>query len=479
MLDRKTAALAAALALAGCMTVGPDYQRPAIDTPERWPGETTAYPLANGWWTAYGDPTIDKMVEEALLHNLDLRTAVARVAEARAALGGAQADRYPGVTAEAAGARTRLSEKSVSGVPPGVDPEFSTYRGTVAASWEIDFWGRYRRATEAARAELFSAEYNREAVRLALITDVVRGYFNLRALDAQVEVTRRTIASRQASTELQRLRFQSGVASELDLRQVEAQTAQAQALLPSLERDLAHQETALAVLLGRSPREIVSRPVDRGTAVEALTVPPALPAGLPSDLLERRPDLRRAEPTLVSANARIGQAKAAYFPSISLTGYLGGESTSLGDLFSAPARIWQFSLGAAQTVFDAGRTRSQVEAAQAREQQALAQYQLSVQNAFRETLDALVAQRRARETFDAERTRVQALNSALKLAQLRYDNGVSSLLDVLDAERGLLEAELNRIAAQRAQLAATADLVLALGGGWQAPAEKTASAENN
>jgi multidrug efflux system outer membrane protein len=282
-----------------------------------------------------------------------------------------------------------------------------------------------------------------------------------------------------ASLAQQRERFAAGVASELELRQVEAEAAAAQALLPVLESQLARQETALSVLLGRSPREIVGSTPERGAAIEALTVPPAVPAGLPSDLLEHRPDLRQAEQQLIAANARIGQAKAAYFPTISLTGLLGGESTKLADLFSAPARIWQASGSAAQTVFDAGRTGSRVKAAKAREQQALAQYQSAIQNAFRDTLDALVAQRKARETLDAEQARVNALESALSHARLRYENGVTSLLDVLDAERGLLAAELNRVEAQRAQLAATADLFKALGGGWESDrqsAERTASA---
>jgi multidrug efflux system outer membrane protein len=307
----------------------------------------------------------------------------------------------------------------------------------------------------------------------------VRGYFNLRALDAQVAVTRRTISTRLASTALQRLRFEAGVASEFDLRQVEAQAAQAQALLPSLENVLARQETALAVLLGRSPRDIVGRPLDRGSAIESLTVPPAVPAGLPSDVLERRPDVRQAEQNLVAANARIGQARAAYYPAISLTAFLGGESASLADLFNASARIWQVSASAAQTVFDAGRTGSQVDLARAREQQLLAQYASVIQGAFKDTLDALVAQRKAREAFEAGQNRVNALESSYKLAQLRYDNGVSSLLDVLDVERGLLDAELNRIEAQRAQLAATADLFKALGGGWDGvlQVEKSANAK--
>jgi multidrug efflux system outer membrane protein len=470
-----TAALLSAL-LAGCMTVGPDYKRPAIDTPGQWPDAgTSADAISATWWQTYNDPVLDKLVDDALLNNLDLRGAIARVAEARAALGITRADQYPGVTAQAGASRNRASENSVLAFP-GVDPEYSSYGASLNVGYEIDFWGKYRRATEAARAELLGSQYNREAVRLTLVTDVVRSYFALRALDAQVEVTKRTVHSRLASTALQRKRFEAGLASEFDLRQSEAEAAQAQALLPSIESQLAQQETALAVLVGRSPRDIVLKPVDRGTAIEAIVPPPVVPSGLPSELLERRPDLRAAEQALVAANARIGQAKAAYYPSISLTGVLGVESVSLGDLFKSSSRYWALGASAAQTVFDADRTGSLVSGAQAREQQAVAQYQSSIQRAFKDALDALVVQRKARETLDAETVRRDALKISLGLAQMRYDNGISSLLDVLISERALLEAELNRLEAQRAQLSATADLFKALGGGWkEEPAAHTPS----
>lgn len=474
--SRLFATILAAATLAGCMTVGPDYARPQFDIPEQWPGVTASEPVSPLWWKLYGDPVLEQMIDEALVHNLDLRHAVARVDEARAALGISRADQYPGVSANASASRNRASTESILAVPPGTDPKYSDYRATLNASYEIDFWGKYRRATEAARAELLGSQFNREAVRLGLITDVARGYFNLRALDAQVAITRRTLSTRQASTALQRMRFEAGVASEFDLRQVEAESAQAQALLPTIEGQLARQETALAVLLGRNPRAIVMQPVERGTAMDALTVPPSVPSGLPSEILERRPDLRQAEQSLIAANARIGQAKAAYYPSISLTGFFGGESTSLSSLFNAPARVWQFAGSAAQTVFDAGRTQSRVGVVEARQQQALAQYQSAIQNAFKDALDALVIQRKARESMEAEQLRIDALQSSMKLAQLRYDNGISSLLDVLIAERALLDAQLNRVEAQRAQLAATADLFKALGGGWDGVpgADKTA-----
>ena len=474
---RLLAATLMAILLTGCIAVGPDYKRPQVETPEQWPGTSATETLSSTWWKAYGDPVLDQMIDEALLHNLDLRRAIARVDEARAALGITRADQYPGVSANASASRNRISQESAL-TPPGIDPKYTAYRATLDASYEIDFWGKYRRATEAARAELLGSQFNREAIRLALIADVAKGYFNLRALDAQVAITRRTISTRQASTALLRMRFEAGVASELDLRQVEAETAQAQALLPAIEQQLAAQETALGVLLGRSARAIFVQPAERGAAMDALTTPPPVPSGLPSQMLERRPDLRQAEQGLVAANARIGQAKAAYYPSISLTGFFGGESSTLSNLFNSQARVWQFAGSAAQTVFDAGRTRSQVGVAEARQQQALAQYQSAIQNAFKDALDALVAQRKAREVMEAEQMRIDALQSAMQLAQLRYDSGISSLLEVLIAERALLDAQLNRVEAQRAQLAASANLFKALGGGWDGLPDSDKSAKN-
>ncbi|MBI3593704.1 MAG: efflux transporter outer membrane subunit [Nitrospirae bacterium] len=453
--------------LSGCMGLGPDYVRPKIDTPEVWPGQTTNHSLSAEWWKVYHDPGLEKIVEDSLLHNLDLALAIARVDEARGTLGLTRADQLPDFSVSGIRSRNRGSQSSVLGIPQGTDPVYDNIRATLNTSFEIDLWGKYRRASEAARANLLATEFNRESVKLALISEVARGYFNLRALDAKVAVTRTTLSSRLVSLNLQRLRYEAGLASELELRQVEAETAAAEALLPTLENQLGQQETALSVLLGRTPREIVNLPVERGSALEALTVPPPVPAGLPSDLLEFRPDIRQAEQQLVAANARIGQAKAAYFPSISLTGFLGGESPNLTDLFSAPAAVWQVSSSVSQKIFDAGRTGSNVEAAKARQREMLAAYQSAIQNAFRDTLNALVAQRKSRETLEAEFKRAKALESALNLAKIRYDNGVASQLDVLDAERGLLDAELSRIEAQRAQLAATVDLFKALGGGWK------------
>jgi len=465
MLRRLTASLLLCVT-AGCMTVGPNYERPKVEVAEAWQGEVGG-PVPAQWWHSYNDAVLDRMVDEALAHNYDLAAAFARVEEAQAVLGITRADQLPTVTAQAGASRNRFSATRALAFP-GQPLYFNDFNASLQATWEIDLWGKYRRATEAARADLLAARWNREAIRLSLIAQVAQSYFNLRALDAQVAVARETIATRQSSLELQRLRLKAGLASQFEIDQLQAETAAAQSLLPALETQLAQQETALGVLLGRSPRALVQTVPDRGAAIEALTIPPGVPSGLPSHLLERRPDLRQAEERLIAANARIGVARAAYYPSISLTGLLGVESISLSDLFTTDSLFWQAGGSLAQTVFDAGRTKSQVGVATARQKQMLAEYQSTVQNAFRDTLDALVAQRKANETLQAEQTRVTALTSALQLAKMRYERGIASQLDVLDAERGLLDAQLNRVTAQRAQLAASADLYKALGGGWTA-----------
>jgi outer membrane protein, multidrug efflux system len=464
MSNLRLAPMLMVLTLAAC-TIGPDYKRPQMDMPAAWPVSAGDADVSARWWTLYADAQLNLMVEEALGHNTNLRLAAARVDEARAGLTIVRADSLPSVTAGGSAGRSRISERS-GNFFPGIPTEFTDITVKLNASWEIDFWGRYRRANEAARGELLASTAARDAVQLSLISDVVRGYFTLRALDSQVDITRRTIDTRRESLRLQRMRYDAGEASQLDLRQVEAEAAQAEALLPTLEQNQAQQENALAVLLGRSPRAVMEGAVDRGLALESLILPPAVPAGLPSDLLQRRPDIRQAEQQLITANARIGIARAAYYPSVSLTGMFGFESEKLSNLFSGPARIWQFGAGVAQTVFDAGRTGAQVDIATARREQQLATYQGTVQNAFREVKDALVASRKAAERSTAEQNRVKALRDAYRLADLSYRSGESSLLEVLDAERGLLDSELNQVQAQRDQLAASADLFKALGGGW-------------
>lgn len=455
-----------AMLLAGC-AVGPKYQRPAADLPAAWrdtPAQGKPAP-AERWWTFYGDAALDRLIEEALAHNQDLALAAARVEEARALLKITDADRAPAVDAEFQRDRTRSSARSSMPLPPGTPLERNTYRAALNVAYEVDLWGRLSSATDAARAELLASEAAQETVRIALTSQVAQSYFALMALDGQIDATRRTLALRGRTLDLQKVRSNAGLIGDLDLRQIEAEVAAARAQLPALERSRSAEELALGVLLGRSPRAIVEesvkREADRGEPPLAI-----VPEGLPSDLLLRRPDVVQAEQRLIAANARIASARAALFPRIALTGYLGTESASLGDLFSGPARIWQLAFALAQPIFQGGRLKGEVEAVSARERQALAQYQKTLQEAFREVREALIRQDRSREIFEAEGARVKALDDTVRLARIRYDNGRASQLEVIDAERNLLQAQLNRIDALRAQRAAVADLVKALGGGW-------------
>ena len=452
--------------LAGCAS-GPKYERPATELPVAFrdvPAQGMKAP-AERWWTLYGDPVLDRLVDEALAHNQNLALAAARVAEARALARVADSAFAPSIDGTFQRDRSRSSERSSLPLPPGSALERNTYRGQINVAYEVDLWGRLASTSRAAHADLLASESAQATVRIALVTDVVRAYFALLALDAQIEATRRSLLLREDNVRLQKIRQQAGLIGDFDLRQLEAEVAAARAQLPALERSRTNEEAALAVLLGRSPRAITEGTVARGAD---RTEPPAplVPEGLPSDLLLRRPDIVQAEQRLIAADARISAARAALFPRISLTGYLGVESAALGDLLSGPARIWQLAFALAQPIFQGERLFAQIEAVRARERQALAEYQSTLQEAFREVRQGLAAQTRSREIFDAETVRVTALREALRLARIRYENGLVSQLEVLDAERNLLGAELNRLEALRAQRAAIADLVKALGGGW-------------
>ena len=450
------------LLIAGC-AVQPDYKRPDVELPAAWK-ESAQNPSTDGkWWRVYGDPVLDKLVEEALASNTNLLAAAARVDESRALVGQAEAAYYPSVDGNFGRNRT-LSSTATGLLPPGIARERNDYRATLNVSYELDLWGKLRATTQAARADLLASEAARETVRITLAADVAKGYFALRSLDGQVEATRRALGLREDGLKLQQKRFDGGVISEYDYRQLEAEAAAARAQLPPLERDREIQEAALAVLLGRSPKAIMEGAVSRNEKAVAQLLPAVVPQGLPSELLLRRPDLVEAEQRMVAANARIAVARSAMFPSIQLTGFLGSEAQALSSLFTGPAGIWQLAAIVAAPIFAGGRLQAQVGAAEAREKQALAGYQGAIQNAFREVRAALAAQTRARESFEAESARAGALTSALRLARLRYDNGLASQLDVIDAERNLLAAEIARHEALRAQRAAVADLYKALGG---------------
>ncbi len=460
--------LGAAL-LAGCAGA-PSYQRPAADLPASWQGTPAQGVKATGerWWTLFSDTRLDHLIDEALSHNQDLALAAARVDEARALVRVTDSAQMPAVGADFQGDRRRLSERSATPFPSGAPLASTSYRAQLNVAYEVDLWGRLRSASRAARANLLATEAARETVRITLATEVARGYFALVALDAQVAATDSALRLRAESLELQKVRAKAGLIDDLNLRQLEAEIAAAEALLPVLHTNRTAQELALAVLAGRSPRAIVEGVILRSPD-QGEPPPTVIPEGLPSDLLLRRPDIAEAEAQLVGANARIAEARAALFPRIVLTGFLGSESAALGDLFSQPATTWSLAFALAQPIFQGGRLVAQIDAVKARERQALAQYQKALQGAFSEVRRALSAQVRAREVFDAESARVTALAEALRLARIRYANGLLSQLEVIDFERNLLQAQLNRVDALRAQRAAVADIVKAFGGGWSGP----------
>ncbi len=450
---------------AGC-TVGPDYKRPESSIPASWRTASDASEsIANlKWWQLFKDPTLQKLIRTALKDNYDLELAVARVAEARALLGVARSAQFPELDA---GTRYRNDRESETSFPPieklGVNPNFDLYRADLDASFEVDLWGRLQRATEAARAELLANEENQRTVLMTLVSDVAQNYFDLLELDREEEIDRRTLASRRASFDLVSRRYDDGLASELDVKRAEEELASAAATVPDVERRIAQTENRLRIFLGENPG-----PIPRSASLDSEHLPPEIPAGLPSALLEQRPDIRAAEEHLVAANARIGEAKAEFFPQISLTGIFGSASVSLSDFFTGPARMWLAGPTVTLPIFTAGRLSSNLAATEAREQQSLIQYRQSIQTAFREVDDALVFHQKARAIRLQREQEVQAAEQALALANLRYTNGVSSYLDVLDTERQLFSAEIDLATITRDQLNAVVQVYKALGGGWEA-----------
>jgi len=453
-------ALLALLALlaGGCM-VGPDYVRPAVDAPASWRlSDQDARDLANtAWWEQFGDPVLNDLVSTALRENKDLLIATARVEEFAGNYGFVRAGLFPQVGAGYEASRQR-------NIPSGAAAAstYNSYSAVLNASWEIDIWGRIRRQTEAANAQLLASEEGRQGVILSLVGSVAGAYINLRNLDRQLEIAKATAKSRGESYEIFKLRFEGGVISVLELSQNKSQYEEALATIPPLEKGIAQQENGLSVLLGRNPG-----PIPRGKDIDQLALP-AIPAGLPSELLERRPDIRRAEQNLVAANALIGAAKAAYFPSISLTGLFGYASPGFSNLFNSQNKVWQYAAPISMPIFTAGAIAGQVQAAEAGQQQALFAYQKAIQEGFREVNDALVNQDRTIEQLKAQRRQVEALQQYSLIARLRFENGYTSFIEVLDAERSLFNAQLQYVQTQQVQFQAMISLYLAMGGGWQA-----------
>ncbi|HZS66575.1 MAG TPA: efflux transporter outer membrane subunit [Burkholderiales bacterium] len=448
--------------LAGC-TLGPDYKRPAMELPAQYPepapSETQA--LRADWWKLYSDATLDGLVDTAQKANAEVRQAAARVQEAEGALREARAAIFPDITGSYNYTRSQVSTVASPPVPPGFPVIRPNHTLAASTNFEVDFWGRFGRATEAARANLFGAQYARDTVRISLAGAIAQAYFALRSLDAQIAVLDNTIRVRRDSLDIAKARLDAGLASELDVQQ--ARGALADALVQ--KRDAARSRSLVEHQLGQltGKLDLKLAPAD----LFALPLTPLPPPGLPSALLERRPDIRQAEETLVAANAQIGIARAALFPTITLTGTAGAQSAELGDLLTSGAKIWTIGFGLALPLFDAGRRSARVDQARARNEQAVAGYQRAVETGFREVADALVNVQQSGDSEAELKDRLDAARAALELSTLRYEKGYSPYLEVLDAQRTANDAELAFVRNRQARLAFSVDLMKALGGGWK------------
>jgi len=457
-----------ALLMAGC-ALGPDYERPPIDTPDAYvqavqEGES----FANlNWWDLFEDQQLQALIRAALEQNKDLAIAASRIEEFRAVLGVTRADQYPSLNVAATAGRGSSSENAFPGNLSGGGTS-ENYRLSADVFFEVDLFGRLRRASEAARAELLSAEEARRSIAISLVASVASSYMSLRDLDERLEITRRTRDTRARSLAIIQARFDKGTVPRLDLNQAEIELAVASAAVSATERAVGQTENALSILLGRNPGSIV-----RGLPLKEQILPPAIPAGLPSELLQRRPDVLAAEAALAAQTARIGVAEAARWPSLSLTGALGLESGDLADISDSGSDFWSVGAGILAPIFNAGKNKSRVEIERARTEQALLSYQQTVQRAFREVEDALVAVRTYRDEHAARQRQVAAARSAARLSRARYDGGVTSYLEVLDTERSLFSAELAESQTLGLYSDAIIQLYKSLGGGWN-PAPETA-----
>ena len=452
-------------AVSSSCTVGPNYNKPLVVEPTVYRGaaaELSAKPDVASfgdqkWWDVFQDEALQTLIRAALEQNYDVRIAATRILEARALLGIAQADQLPEVTASA----SVFSQRSPAAAGrPAVDT--SPVQLGLSASWELDFWGRFRRATESARANLLSDEWAQRQVISSLVSDVASAYFQLREQDLELEISRQTLASRRDSLRLTQVLADGGATSLLDVRQAEQLVFGASASIPDLESRIEQQENFISILVGRNPEGVM-----RGRPLIDQQQPPEVPAGLPSSLLERRPDILQAEQQLVAANAQIGVAKADFFPRISLTAIGGYQSSALARLFTGPAGLWTFGASALQPVFEGGRIRNNVAFAEARTQEATLVYQRTVQQAFRDVSDALVSYRKSREVRIEQQKLTTAAEDATRLSNMRYRGGAASYLEVLDSETRFFDAQLNLALAQLRELQSLVQIYRSLGGGWQ------------
>jgi len=465
MIRRYPALLLACLGLlflAGC-TVGPNYQRPKVNVPTTYrsatPDQTSAASLGDQqWWTVFEDPVLQNLIRTGFQQNYDIRIAATRILQAQAQLVITRANQFP----------TLNGTGTISGTrSPGIPGVFKSYSYladelALAGSWNLDFWGQYRRATEAARATLRESEWGRRAVFSTLVENLATAYFQLREYDLELDIAKRTLASRQASLKLTETLEQGGATSLVDVRQAQQLVEEAAEAIPQIEQEIAQEENQISVLMGENPTDI-----PRGRPITEQPLPPTVPAGLPSQLLERRPDIREAEEALIAANARIGVARAQLFPQISLTGTGGVESIGLGNLFDWAARTWTWSAGATQPIFNAGSLRANVRFAQAQQEQALLTYQQAVQTAFREVADSLSAFQKLRQYREHQEALATAAQQGAQLSDVRYQGGVTSYLEVLTNQTTYFSAELNLARARLNERLALVQIYNALGGGWQ------------
>lgn len=458
-------ALGLFIILSGC-AVGPDYRRPEVPVPTQYTGNATP-PTSNSptndltWSRLLTDSALHDLQRIGLTNNEDLRIASARVLQARASLGLARSEFFPNIAAGGNLTTTRVSQKGPSAPPAGVDPEFE-YGGVAVgmASYEVDLWGRIRRSNEAARSRLLASEESRMVVEQSLLAEIAATYFSLIELDAEMEIAAQSYLNRTNSLRLVTVREQGGVASLQDVRQSEVLVETAKSTQVDIGRRRAQTETDLRLLLGLNPGEI-----PRGKPLVEQVSPVEVPPGLPSDLLLKRPDIRQAEQLLVAANADVGQARAAYFPQINLTGSFGFQSLSLSDLFSSPARVWQFGPSVSVPLFTGGKIRAQNRLAQARLDEAVAVYRKAIESGFRDVSNALIGFQKAREFEVDQRALTIARRDAARLAEIRYVGGVTSYLEVLYNEQESLNAELTLSQARRNVLQSVVQLYRALGGG--------------
>jgi multidrug efflux system outer membrane protein len=454
------------LSMLSACAVGPNYQRPALDIPGSFRGEAPHAATASStsslgdekWWELFQDPALQQLIRTALKQNFDIRIAAARVEQAEAQLSITRASEFPAVNAGA----QDFTQRNAKIAP--IFPAYQAHAAQVDLSviWNLDFWGRYRRETEAARATLLASEWGRRAVLSSLVSGVATAYFELRELDQALQVARDTLTSRENSLRLTKVLAVHGSASQLDLRQAEELVYAAAEEVPDLERQVAQQENALSVLLGENPGDI-----PRGQALTDQPTPPTVPAGLPSELLERRPDIVEAEQNLVAANADVGVAKAAYFPSISLTATGGFESYQFSNLFTPASHIWDLSGALTQPVFEAGSLRAGMHLAEAQKQQLLLAYEQTVKTAFQQVSDSLIAFQKNREFREQQEKLTAAAQDTDRLSNVLYRQGGGSYLQVLTSETNYFSAQLSLAQARLSERLALVQLYSALGGGWQ------------